>query len=115
MPIDRQRLIFRGKQLKDEDSVNTCKISDLDVIHLVAKTNMQTVSDNTTETDPPTLERERERGFSSIFNVPSFPRGVFNLNQPPLMTSIGRRRRHNREDNTGKNILNYFIILYPIL
>jgi hypothetical protein len=29
---------------------------------------------------------------------------MFNLNQAPLMTSIGRRRRNNREDNTGKII-----------
>ena len=103
--MDRQRLIFRGKQLKDTDSVNTYKICDLDVIHLVAKTNVESVSENTTETDQPQLERGR--GFSSIFNLGGPSRGMFNLNEVPFMPSVGRRRRLNREDNTGK-IIFYF-------
>ena len=102
VPVDRQRLIFRGKQLKDADSVNSYKISDLDVIHLVAKTNIETVSENTTETDQSQFERGSSRGFSSLFNFPNAPRGILNLGEAPMMSSTGRRRRLNREDTTGK-------------
>ena len=43
VPVDRQRLIFRGKQLKDNDTVKTYKISNFDVIHLVAKTTIEVI------------------------------------------------------------------------
>ena len=95
-------MIFRGKQLKDNDSVNFYKISDLDVIHLVAKTNIDTNNENTIETEPPLIERGR--GLNSIFNIPVRSRGMFNLNEVPFMPGLGRRRRISREDNTGSNI-----------
>ncbi len=37
IPVDKQRLIFQGKLLKDVDKLASNKISDDSVIHLVAK------------------------------------------------------------------------------
>jgi len=97
-------LIFRGKQLKDNDSVNTYKISNLDVIHLVAKTTFENQTENTTETEP---SRERvSRSISSLLNLGrSSGRGILdsiNFGDLPMeVSNTSRRRRNTRDDNSG--------------
>lgn len=106
--MERQRLIFRGKQLKDTDSINTYKISNLDVIHLVAKTTIENQTENTTETEPSsTRERGVSRSISSLLNLGrSSGRGILdtiNFGDLPMeVSNTSRRRRNTREDNSGK-------------
>ncbi len=103
--MDRQRLIFRGKQLKDSDTVNTYKISNLDVIHLVAKTTIESQAENTTETDG-NRERGINRSISSLMNIGrSSGRGFLDslsLGELPIeVANTSRRRRNNRDDTSG--------------
>jgi hypothetical protein len=98
-------LIFRGKQLKDDDSVNTYKISNLDVIHLVAKTTFENQTENTTETEP-SRERGVSRSISSLLNLGrSSGRGILesiNFGDLPMeLSNTSRRRRNTRDDNSG--------------
>lgn len=101
-------MIFRGKQLKDNDSINTYKISNLDVIHLVAKTTIENQTENTTETEPSTnRDRGVSRSISSLLNLGrSTGRGILdtiNFGDLPMgVTNTSRRRRNLREDSSGK-------------
>lgn len=51
IPADRQRLIFRGKLLTNEDKIETHKIEDGSVLHLVA---------NSTSNDPSAAENDAQ-------------------------------------------------------
>ena len=68
VPTDRQRLIFRGRLLKDSDSISHYKISDLDVVHLVAKTGEQQNS-NSEESAMNTESNTQRRRSDSIFSL----------------------------------------------
>lgn len=46
VPSNRQRLIFRGHLLKDEETISSYKISDKDVVHLIAKLENETNEQN---------------------------------------------------------------------
>ena len=88
--------------------MNTYKISNLDVIHLVAKTTIETHNENTTETDNnSSRERGVSRSISSLLNLgrSNGSRGIFdslNLGELPMeVTNSSRRRRNNRDDNSG--------------
>ncbi len=101
-------MIFRGKQLKDNDSINTYKISNLDVIHLVAKTAIENQTENNaTETEPDSRrDRGVSRSISSLLNLGrSTGRGIldsFNFDELPMeVTNSSRRRRNTREDSSG--------------
>jgi ubiquilin len=84
VPTERQRLIFRGRLLKDTDSISHYKISDLDVVHLVAKTGEQT--NNTEESAMNTDSNPRRRSSDSIFSL------------------MNRLMRGESESNQGNNI-----------
>ncbi len=88
MPISKQRLIFRGRLLKDSDKIEIYKIGNLDVIHLVAKpgnlesdtnTEQNRSSQNQTENNRRGLDIrglddiiiERDRLIPSIFELPT--------------------------------------------
>lgn len=73
MPTARQRLIFRGKLLKDNEALSEYKIEDSDVVHLVAKTGEQVESGNMEESamnndSNNTRSNRREASFFSIMN-----------------------------------------------
>lgn len=101
-------MIFRGKQLKDSDSINTYKITNLDVIHLVAKTTIESQTDSNATDIEPSFSRDRgvSRSISSLLNLGrSTGRGVLdtiNFGELPMeVTNSSRRRRNLREDSSG--------------
>lgn len=47
IPVEKQRLIFQGKLLKDLDKLTSYKISDNNVIHLVAKSIVEEPNNET--------------------------------------------------------------------
>ena len=120
VPFDRQRLIYRGKLLKDADLLRIYKISDLDVIHLVAKTGTETITNNSQQEEQAmnndsNATRVRDHSFSNIINRffntensstenVSFPNSLGSNN-----TMLGRRSRR-REESAG----NYLFLKYRI-
>ncbi len=70
MPLNRQRLIFRGRLLRDSDLISFYKITDLDVIHLVAKTREQEESPSNQEESAMNSESfNTRRRDSSLYNL----------------------------------------------
>ncbi len=118
VPTNRQRLIYRGKLLKDNDALSLYKISDLDVIHLVAKTAEQRAEEEAgINNDSNNSTRRNEN--SSMLNLMN---RMFRLDNAEGATDnngtlggnnrgafipaiVGRRSRRSalREQNTSKN------------
>jgi hypothetical protein len=70
VPLNRQRLIFRGRLLRDNDLISFYKITDLDVIHLVANTREQEESPNNQEESAMNSESfNTRRRDSSLYNL----------------------------------------------
>jgi hypothetical protein len=70
VPYNRQRLIFRGRLLKDTDPLSSYKITDLDVVHLVAKTAEQVENSINNEENAMNSESSNtRRRDTSIFNL----------------------------------------------
>ena len=68
--MNRQRLIFRGRLLRDNDLISLYKITDLDVIHLVAKTGEQAESPSNQEESAMNSESfNTRRRDSSLYNL----------------------------------------------
>jgi len=74
VPISKQRLIFRGRLLKDADKIEIYKISNLDVIHLVAKPGNVNTEERAQNANPP---RTQEINLNAN---PSFQVNPNNLN-----------------------------------
>ena len=67
IPVPKQRLIFQGKLLQNTEKLINYKITDQSVIHLVAKTEDQTVPN----TEPQNSDNSRiEDAFSSLLEIP---------------------------------------------
>lgn len=124
VPINRQRLIFRGKLLKDSDELSLYKIADLDVIHLVAKTAEQrNEEENEMNNDSSHTSRRTENSsmvnlMNRMFRLDNAENGTENNtaiggnNRAAFIPAIvGRRSRRSiiREENISK--YNTLIIL----
>jgi len=73
VPVPKQRLIFQGKLLQATEKLKTYKITDDNVIHLVAKTldeNAQPSETNTTGVPSENPRVSVEDMFSGIFELP---------------------------------------------
>ena len=67
IPVPKQRLIFQGKLLQNNEKLSNYKITDQSVIHLVAKTEDQTVPNN----EPQNSDNSRvEDTFTSLLEIP---------------------------------------------
>lgn len=132
VPCLRQRLIFQGKLLQDKEKLSFYKISDLNVVHLVAKAGVsinnteeqRTTNSNETNSsrsgvleylgqiiDEPTSSfadivstfRERELNSSTIGNNSNGTRSKLVFNKDrPL---INRRVRSNINSSVSNNII----------
>lgn len=91
VPIDRQRLIHKGKQLDNEKQLKSYNMSHMDAIHFIAKLQVDNEPRNSTVDQPPRLTRD----ILDINNP--LPFGF--LSFPPL------RRRRIREVTTNTDVV----------
>lgn len=67
VPSNRQRLIFRGHLLKDEETISSYKISDKDVVHLIAKLESESNEQNNNSNS-----NENQHNIEEAGNLPFF-------------------------------------------
>ena len=80
VPIDRQRLIYLGKQLKDDQKLKECKIKN-DVCILLVANRVQNQNQNQPQRQP--AAAQNNDGPANEFDLPSF---IFNaLNESAQM------------------------------
>jgi len=99
VPTERQRLIFRGRLLKDTDLISHYKISDLDVVHLVAKTGEQI--NNSEESAINTEPNSRRRSSDSIFSLMNrLMRGESENNEGNPYFKLGQTENNNNNNTS---------------
>ena len=114
VPVNKQRLIFQGKLLKDNDLIESYKITDYDVIHLVARVNIQ--PEDPDIQNSLSAEFNRDNVFNDIGTF-SFLNRIRPLERTSSLNNMFRdynsmnplRRRNqptNRNENLGKIVLN---------
>jgi hypothetical protein len=109
VPTGRQRLIYRGKLLKDSDVLSSYKISDCDVIHLVAKTSERNEEESEMNNESINTERNHNSPFLSLMNRVLGEGGQVSQDRtntrallPAIIGRRSRRNHTNREDATSK-------------
>ena len=105
--IDRERLIFKGKQLKDEEKLSDHISKDNEIIHLMFKTIEQTQQNQNTNNNNSNSNQNNNNnnGFTSVLtgllnnpavmNLTNALLGNFERQNPPVAEIINRSSNPN--------------------
>lgn len=120
VPVERQRIIYRGKVLKDEETLGSYKIQKETVLHLVVRKDVS--SESSQPQQPPAEESASTSSTHDQLGPGSFLMGAINISEgdplpdlnslvSSMLQSVGVSPRDpsgnapgNRMNNSGSNI-----------